>query len=364
LFVVIKIHQRMNLHFKNKKVTGILTVLPSKEVLFEDEMGNYNAPIGKSLKLKAAMGFKSKRVVQDGITSSDLCIFGLSHLFDKQLLCKQDIDALIMVTQSPDYIMPPTSNVIQGHFGLKHDMICLDINQGCAGYIIGLIQAFMLLDQKSINKVVLMNADVLSPIVSKKDRNSNPLIGDGASITIIEKSIDNEEIFVNLKMNGEGAFAIHVPAGGARLPKSQETGLIEEDLNGNLRSKNHLVMKGDQVFNFVQTEVPPLIEALYKYSKIDKDDIDFFMFHQPNKFMLNKLADRLGVERDKLPSNIVENFGNASGVTIPLNISFNLGDKLCNKKYRLCLSGFGVGLTWGAMIIEMKNLAFCKIINK
>lgn len=352
----------MNFYFKNKKVTGILSVLPNREVLFEDEMENYNAPIAKSLKLKNAMGFNKKRIVEEGITSSDLCIFGLSHLFDNNLLRKEDIDALVLVTQSPDYIMPPTSNVIQGHFGLKHDMICLDINQGCAGYIIGLIQAFMLLEQPAINKVVLLNADVLSPKVSKKDRNSNPLIGDAASITIIEKSNDNEEIFVSLKMNGEGAFALQIPAGGARLPSSPQTAILKEDLIGNIRSKNHLVMKGDEVFNFVQTEVPPLIEDLYQYSKIDKEDVDFYMFHQPNKFMLNKLADRLGVDREKMPSNIVENFGNSSGVTIPLNITFNIGEKLCSQKYRFCLSGFGVGLTWAAMMIDMKELSFCKQI--
>lgn len=354
----------MNLHFKNKKITGILTILPKNQVLFEDEMHNYNSSVAKSLKLKVAMGFNKKHIVTDGITSSDLCIEGLTYLFDNNILLKDEIDSLIMVTQSPDYILPPTSNVIQGHFGLKHDMICLDINQGCAGYIIGLIQAFMMLEQSSINKVILMNADVLSPKVSKKDRNSNPLIGDGASITIIEKSEVHNEIFVSVKMNGEGGFSLHIPAGGARIPASDETAILTEDLNGNFRSKNHLVMKGDEVFNFVQNEVPPLIEELYKFSNIGKNDIDFFMFHQPNKFMLNKLADRLEIDRCKMPSNIVENFGNSSGVTIPLNITFNIGENLCNQKYRLCLSGFGVGLTWAAMMIDLKDLLFCKIIYK
>jgi len=354
----------MNLHFKNKRITGILTILPKNQVLFEDEMHNYNSSVAKSLKLKAAMGFSKKHIVTDGVTSADLCIAGLTHLFDNNILLKDEIDSLIMVTQSPDYILPPTSNVIQGHFGLKHDMICLDINQGCAGYIIGLIQAFMMLEQSSINKVVLMNADVLSPKVSKKDRNSNPLIGDAASITIIEKCEHDNEIFASVKMNGESGFSLHIPASGARLPASDETSILTEDLNGNIRSKNHLVMKGDEVFNFVQNEVPPLIEELYKFSNIGKDDIDFYMFHQPNKFMLNKLADRLGIDRNKMPSNIVENFGNSSGVTIPLNITFNIGENLCNQKYRLCLSGFGVGLTWAAMMIDIQGLLFCKIIYK
>lgn len=354
----------MNFHFNNKKISGILTVLPENEVAFEDEMGNYNFSEAKSLKLKSAMGFNKKRIVKQGVTGSDLCLHGLNYLFDINLLQKNEIDALILVTQTPDYIMPPTSNVIQGILGLKHDMLCLDINQGCAGYVIGLIQAFMLLDQDSVKKVVLLNADVLSPKVSKKDRNSNPLIGDGASITIVENSVEFNEIFASLKMNGQGAFALQIPAGGARLPSTDETAILEEDSVGNIRSKNHLLMKGDEVFNFVQSEVPKMIEDLFKFSSIKKEDVEYYMFHQPNKFMLNKLADKLGIEREKMPSNIVENFGNSSGVTIPLNITFNISDKLCKGNYQLCLSGFGVGLTWAAMMIRIKELNFCKIIYK
>ena len=345
----------MDLKFRNKKITGILSVLPSKEVLFEDEMGNYSFSIAKSMKLKAAMGFNKKRIVEDGVCSSDLCIHGLTYLFENEKLKKEDIDALILVTQSPDQIMPPTSNIIQGHFGLKQDMICMDINQGCAGYIIGLIQSFMLLDQEEIKKVVLLNADVLSPKVSKKDRNSNPLIGDGASITIIEKDCNSKEIYCSIKMNGQGAFSLQIPAGGSRLPSSPESAVLYEDESGNFRSKDHLVMKGDEVFNFVQTEVPPMIESILKKAQLLKEDVDFYMFHQPNQFMLNKLADKIGIQRNKMPSNIVAEFGNASGVTIPLNICFNLVDELKVRDLTLCLSGFGVGLAWGAIIIKLEQ---------
>jgi 3-oxoacyl-[acyl-carrier-protein] synthase-3 len=259
--------------------------------------------------------------------------------------------------------MPPTSNVIQGALGLKSDMICMDINQGCAGYIVGLMQGFMLLDQPEIKKVVLMNADVLSPKVSKRDRNSNPLIGDAASITILERSNRANSISCTLKMNGQGAFALQIPAGGAKLPNSPETAEMIEDANGNFRSKDHLVMKGDEVFNFVQTEVPPLIDEVFKLANITKEEVDYFMFHQPNRFMLQKLADKIGVSRDKMPSNIVENFGNSSGVTIPLAITFNIGNEIENKLYKLCLSGFGVGLTWAAMVIDIGPLEFCKQID-
>jgi len=351
----------MNLIFHDKKITGVLTILPANEVKFEDEMGNYNFSEAKSLKLKTTMGYNTRRIVTGEVCVSDLCIHGLNYLFEKELLKKEEIDAMVLVTQSPDYFMPPTSNIIQGHFSLKEDMICLDINQGCAGYVVGIFQAFMLLEQPGINKVVLLNADVLSRKVSKRDRNSNPLVGDGASVTILEKSTTPVTMHGNIKMNGSGASALQIPAGGFKMPASHETAQMQEDGSGNFRSLNNLVMKGDEVFNFVQREVPPMIESLLEKAAVKKEDIDYFMFHQPNRFMLQKLADKIGVPREKIPSDIVEHFGNSSSVSIPTAICFTLGEKLTTSHYRICIAGFGVGLTWASMVMSVENLAFCEI---
>lgn len=353
----------MNLKFKHKRISGILTILPKRVVTFEEEMGNYNFPEKKSLRLKKIMGYNTHRVAAEGQCSSDFCIHGLDYLFESGLLKKDEIDALLFVSQSPDYFMPPTSNLIQGHFGLKHDMICMDINQGCAGFEIGLMQAFMLLEQESVNKVVLMNADVLSPKVSIHDRNSKPLIGDAASITIVEKTDSDEDIHVAVKMDGTGAKALMIPAGGFRMPCSAETAIEHEDEAGNFRSLDNLVMQGDDVFNFVQREVPPMIHDLLERASLSAEDIDWYMFHQPNKFMLQKLADAIGVPYDKMPSNIVENFGNASGVTVPTCISYNLGEKLEQETYQMCLAGFGVGLSWASIIMKVGHVAFNRIIE-
>lgn len=353
----------MDFVFKNKRIGGILTILPKKVVRFEEEMANYSFSPAKCMKLKLAMGYKEHRLAEPGQCSSDFCKFGLQYLFDNDLLKTDEIDALLFVSQSADYYMPPTSNIIHGHFDLKHDCLCMDINQGCAGFELGLIQAFMLLDQPAINKVVLMNADVLSPKVSDRDRNSKPLIGDAASITIVEKSDDDSTIYANIKMDGTGAFALNIPAGGFRMPSTSNTAVMEQDEAGNYRSKDNLVMQGDNVFNFVQREVPPMIEHLLEQAQANKDDVDWFMFHQPNKFMLNKLADKIGVPRDKMPANIVENFGNASGVTVPTCISYNLGDQLVDKTMNLCMAGFGVGLTWSSIYMKVGNLMFNKIID-
>lgn len=353
----------MDFVFKNKQISGILTILPKKAVKFEDEMANYSFSPAKCMKLKLAMGYNEHRIAEPGQCSSDFCEFGLQYLFDNNLLNKDDIDALLFVSQSGDYYMPPTSNLIQGHFELKHDCLCMDINQGCAGFEVGLIQAFMLLEQPAIKKVVLMNADVLSPKVSAQDRNSKPLIGDAASITIVEKCEEENTIYANIKMDGTGAFALNIPAGGFRMPSTPETAVMVQDAAGNFRSKDNLVMQGDDVFNFVQREVPPMIEHLYEQSGVDRNEVDWYMFHQPNKFMLHKLADKLSIPHEKMPANIVENFGNASGVTVPTCISYNLGDQLVNGKMKLCMAGFGVGLTWSSIMMEMGDMNFNKIIE-
>ena len=353
----------MDLKFYNKEISGILTILPKRVVTFEEEMENYNFPEKKSLRLKKVMGYNTHRVAAEGQCSSDFCIHGLQYLFDNGMLDKDSIDALILVTQSPDYYMPPTSNLIQGHFNMKHDMICLDINQGCAGFEIGLIQAFMLLDQENIHRAVLLNADLLSSKVSIHDRNSRPLIGDAAAVTVIDSCDNNNIILASVNMDGTGAKALSIPAGGFRIPMSEDTAIEHEDEAGNFRSLNNLVMQGDDVFNFMQREVPPMIKHLMERAELTPDDIDWFMFHQPNKFMLDKLADAIGVPHEKMPSNIVENFGNASGVTVPTCISYNLGDKLTKEYFRICMAGFGVGLTWSSILMNVGNLKFNKIIE-
>lgn len=352
----------MYLDFKDKKITGILTVLPQEELLFEDEMANFNFPVKQSRRLARVMGYKAHRIARKGQTSGDFCTAGLKYLFDNGLLDKDSVDALLFVSESPDYFLPPTSNVIQGRLGMKEDMVCMDINQGCAGYIVGLVEAFMLLEQPAVSKVALLNAEVMSSKVSRRDRNSWPLMGDAASVTVVEKG-GGGDIACTMLNDGARAMTLQIPAGGFRMPSTPETAMEHEDENGNVRALDHLVMAGDEVFNFVEHEVPPMIAGLLDRSGVSKDDIDWYMFHQPNKFMVNKLADAIGVPREKMPSNIVEHFGNASGVTIPTNICYNLGDGLLDHDYTMCLSGFGAGLAAGAIIMNIGHVDYNRIIT-
>lgn len=351
----------MDFNFDRGKITDLLLILPKKEVSFLDEMNRYKAPKARSLKLKEVMGYGFHRIVDSTTTSSDLAIFGLRYLLDEGILDKESIDGLIVVTQTPDHFVPPTSFVIQGELNLKKDMICLDITQGCAGFIIGLMQAFGLCQQKSVKKIVLINVDVMSRKVSNLDRNSYPLIGDGCAITIIDNS-RYSQIFSNIYCDGSGRNALIIPAGGLKEPSSPQSAFLEEDAEGNIRSRDHLIMDGSAVFNFVQTMVPPMINNLIDKTKLNLDEIDYFAFHQPNQFMLKKLADKMGVPYIKMPMDIVGRFGNGSGITIPTVLNASLGTTLLKARKCVCLAGFGVGLTWGSMLTDIGPLDSCNTL--
>lgn len=353
----------MHLTFKNKKITGVLSVLPENEIRFSEEIGNYNFTEKQSVKLGKIMGYGTQRIVDSNTCVSDLCVFGMNYLFDNNLLDKESIGALVLCTQSPDYFLPATSNVISGKIGLSQDVISMDINQGCAGFEVGLMQAFMLLDTGSIDKVVLLNADVLSKKISIKDRNSRPLVGDGATITIIENSTDNQQIDMFIKMDGSSALSLQIPAGGFKLPSSEKTRELVEDVSGNFRSLDHLVMEGDAVFNFVQTKVPQMMQNMFDTLKIDKTYFDYYLFHQPNKFMLEKLAQKMKIPYSQMPNNISQKYGNGSSITVPLNICENIGENALSSSYEVCFGGFGVGLTWSIIKWKLEKLDFCKIIN-
>lgn len=353
----------MKFEFRGVRVAGIQIVLPARSVAFEDELHQFAFTPEQSLRLKKIMGYGAHRIVEPGTCASDLVAAGLERLFDSGRIDRREVDALILVTQSPDHFMPPTSNLIQGRVGLGRDTYCVDINQGCAGFLIGMIEAFGLLSQPGVRSVVLANADVLSRKTSPRDRNSWPLIGDGAAITLLQRDDAAPPVRAICRMDGSRADALMIPAGGFRRPSDASTAIFELDGNGNYRALDHLVMKGDAVFNFVQTEIPPLVHDALEYSGWRQDDVDYFMFHQPNRFMLQKLAEKLRVPYEKMPANVVEQFGNGSGITIPLAIWSNLRQSVTSRSWNVCLAGFGVGLTWAAMTMSLGPMAFCDDIT-
>jgi len=254
---------------------------------------------------------------------------------------------------------------LHGKLKLGREVFCLDINQGCTGYLYGLLQAFLLLQlSNDIGKVVILNGDTLSRCSCPNDRNIYPMVGDAGTVTIVENTDNDTELFMNLRMDGTRSDSLIIPAGAFRMPSTDSTREVIVLPDGNQRSDEHFYMNGSAVFIFTQTDVPKTINELFEFSSMSMDEIDYFMFHQPNRFMLEKLAHKLGINKEKMPSNIVETFGNSSSATIPVNICYNIGQPLLEKKLRICMSGFGVGLSWGALNMEMGPLEFCELIEK
>ncbi len=147
------------------------------------------------------------------------------------------------------------------------------------------------------------------------------------------------------------------------MPSTPETAIMHDDGEGNYRSLDNICMDGSGVFNFVQVEVPPMLDAAFKKTGKKKEDIDWFLFHQPNKFMLKKLAQKADIPEEKLPMNLVENFGNPSGASIPLTTIFNCKNELLNKNNKCCLSAFGSGLAWGVIFMDIGKLKHCEMIE-
>lgn len=354
---------RMKNIFKNKKISAIISVVPKEEYRFDDEYPIFKLTEDKAKRFKKMMSLDRHRIAPSEVCSSDLCLYGLQQLLNEGALKKEEIGALLFISQTPDYSMPPTSNVIHGKLGLGRDVICLDINQGCTGFLLGLMQAFLLLEISALPKVVLLNGDTCSKQMDKCNRVSYPLTGDAGSVTVIERCEAENPIYMDIKNDGSRHKAIMIPAGCYRNPSSLETLKLKEVDEGVVLNEEHIHMDGAAIFNFTMGDVPPQVEDILAYSGDTRDSIEYFLFHQPNPFILTQMADKMKIPREKLLNNIVSLYGNCSSVTIPLLVAHNYREQMLQGSHRVCLSGFGVGLTWISMVMDLGPLDICKVVD-
>lgn len=348
--------------FRGKRVSAMLGILPETVSLFDDEVDNYAFPAKQTMRLKKVMGYDRHRLARDTSTVSDFAVAGLSHMLEHGWIDRDEIGAVITVTLCPDHFVPHIGNIVQARCDLGTDVLCLDIAQGCCGFLVGLMQACMLLEHME-KKVVLINGDVLSHKVSRRDRNDFPLIGDAATVCVVENSAGAPPIHFEMYMDGRRGDALKIPAGGFRMPSTDRTAVQTDQGDGNFRSLNDMHMNGSEVFSFVQTEVPPMLEVAFQRTGKRPEDFDWFLFHQPNRFMLEKLAARAGLPKEKLPMNLVESIGNPSGASIPLTAILNCREVLLEREQECCLSAFGSGLAWGVAFMKLGRLAHCEWIE-
>lgn len=300
-------------------------------------------------------GISERRVAEDHVTCSDLCYEAAKNLLDK-FNCSDDIDVLIFVSQSPDYYLPATAVILQDRLHLKKQCLAFDINLGCSGYIYGLSVISNLLQGGQLKKALLLVGDKSTTSTTYTDKSTYPLFGDAGTATLIEHTKEaNSDWHFNLQSDGSGKNAIMIEHGQCRNPFDSTFEELIEIEPGISRAKKHLILNGFDIFNFALKEVAPNIRELTKESGIGQDEIDYFVFHQANRLITESVRKKLKIDATKTPSSI-ELFGNTSSASIPLTMCYAMKDALATKENRLLLSGFGVGYSWGSVILETKNV--------
>ena len=260
-----------------------------------------------------------------------------------------DVDLLVFVSQTPDYVLPPTSSSLHARLGLSRRCAVFDLNLGCSGYVYGLWVAATLI-RSAGGRALLLVGDTISKLAAPGDRSVLPLFGDAGTATALQASEGNAPWHFDLGSDGSGAAHLIVPAGGCRLPNSDATKSRTRREDGNIRSDADLQMNGAEVFAFTLREIQPLVERVMAAGGLTMADVDGFVFHQANKFMVEHLGRKIGIPKDKLVLALAE-FGNTSSASIPLAIVDRYASQPRKDRSQLVLAGFGVGFSWGAVTL-------------
>lgn len=327
--------------------------LPHSSLTNEDLEQIYNNPSWSASKIYRKTGIKH-RYISDDENVSDMAVEASLKLFKEFSVSPEDVHFVLFCTQTPDYSLPTTACIVQDRLGIPTSSGALDYNLGCSGYIYGLFLAKSLLKSGMTDNVLLITSEAYSKRIHSLDRSTRTIFGDAATATFLtSEDIDNIGEFV-LGSDGSGFNNLIVPAGGSKLPVSDLTSLDEEDKSGNIRNKNNLYMNGPEIYAFTLRVVPELVKNILERNNLTIDDIDYFVFHQANRFMLATLRDKLEIPEEKFCID-VEETGNTVSSTIPLTLKRQLENNnvRLSKGSKVMIAGFGVGYSWGGTVITI-----------
>ena len=325
---------------KGARIAAMCTSVPSKR--FDNLKDTTEFSKDEVRKVTAMAGVSARRVADDLTCSSDLCEVAANRALEMAGWNRDSVEALIMVTQTPDYIMPSTSCVLHGKLKLSHDCATFDVGQGCSGYPYGLWLAGMMLQGGGVKRVLLLHGDTPARYSYKSDRSVSLLFGDAGSATAIELN-ENSEV-------DAWSFVLHtdrsrfqdliIEAGGFRNRFCAD------------RRKHYVKMDGAAVFNFTIKRVPDLVRDTLSFSDMSAQDIDYFIFHQSNRFIIKHLVNKLEIPEEKVPL-VLEEYGNTGGVSLPLTITQGKLERLGKEKLTLMLLGYGAGMSWASALIRI-----------
>lgn len=343
----------MRAKFQHAEIAGVIAEPGLETRRLDDEIERYGGDVGQIERIKKTVGLSERRVAAAGETALDLCERAAKKLFATQPSPAITPDAVIFVTQTPDHLQPGNAALLHGRLNFPKTTAAFDVNLGCSGYVYGLYLAFLMVDAGGCENILLCAGDTMSRCVNPCDRAVAPLFGDAGSATWVRRSKKISPSWFVLNTDGTGADAIKIPAGGARTPCSPETATPVTDVDGNLRSPENLAMDGPAVFNFSLREVPAAIREILEFSGKTVSEIDGFILHQANKYILQNIAKRCDIPAEKMPVETLAKYGNTSSASIPTALTEFLADENAPAG-ELLLSGFGVGLSWASAVLQMK----------
>ncbi|SDX37104.1 ketoacyl-ACP synthase III [Aequorivita viscosa] len=340
-------------------VKGIAAAVPSNmvsnwdyDLLTESE---------KKLLIKTT-GVEQRRMVLPGMTTSDLCFEAAEKLLKELHWKKEEIEILIFVSQSTDFYLPATAIILQDRLGLSKSCMAFDIGLGCSGYVYGLSVISGMMKATGLKKGLLMVGDISTATCSNEDKSTYPLFGDAGTVTALQYEENAKSISFDLNSDGSGKDAIIIPHGGLRNLASPESFVKEEITPGIVRSKMDLALNGLDVFNFSIKEVPNSLKEFLEKIGTTTESYDYFVMHQANKLMNETIRKKMKFAPEKVPYSISK-YGNTSSASIPLTIVSELSNDLKNSEKKLLLAGFGVGLSWGSVSLNLKNVVLPEIIE-
>jgi 3-oxoacyl-[acyl-carrier-protein] synthase III len=333
--------ERAQLSFDNAAIRGIVTTAGENSVKFVDEAETLGLDSGEVARLQRALGLEQRQVVNQGETTVDLCAHSAKALFAGCRVNPADVQAVILVTQTPDYAAPSSAIALQHILGLPITTMAFDMRLGCSGFVYGLSVASSLVEA-GLSRVLLCVGDVASRFVDPTDHAIAPIMGDAGSAILVERRPSKSKF--QLYSDGSGARALIIPNSGMRKVAEDE-GLPPM-----------MKMEGAAVFNFTLQRVPSMVSEMLDFAQIDQDRLDYFILHQPNKYILKNLQKRMKLSDEKMPISTQSRFGNQNSASIPGTINGFLSAEYSRGHRQSMFAGFGIGLSWGACTLETDSI--------
>lgn len=342
------------------RVTGVAAAVPRNVVYTADfdfftpeEAGVFNNTVG----------IKQRHIAPEDVCASDLCFAAAEQLLADLKWERESVEVLIFESVTGDYKTPPTSCLLQDRLGLSEDCFAMDIPMGCCGCMYAITTGGNLLSSGNVKRALLLIGDTALRMGSMKDKSRVPLFGDCGTAMALEYDPTASDIVVDFHTYGKGYEALMTPHGGFRHPVTKESFEYEDFGNGIVRAPMHTLINGMNVFSFAISKPPKSIETFMADYGIDRDhDVDYFLIHQANKMIVDRIVKKLKLPLEKVPYNL-EEFGNLGGASIPSLMVTRLREQLMAGEKSLLMSSFGLGLTWGTMWMKTRPMVVSTLVK-